>query len=183
MGLCCRSWSRTREGNRWQRKQKQTHKNEMGEKQKREDKSAESEGKGRQWKKPRDETKKSNHFNITRKRHMTKWFFWSHYFFNRREEKSSWELSPKSLACCRNPVLYEVSVGLGTSLEKVKFYSKSLWGEGEEGKKRQGRENQYDSNTREHVQWCADVHTSTLVVGVSLNPLPLRPWENLQDWK
>lgn len=65
-------------------------------------------------------------------------------FFNKREEKPSWELSPKSLACYRNSVLCKVSVEPDNSLEKMKLYSKSLLEEGKEGKKgRKGREEKF----------------------------------------
>lgn len=96
-------------------------------------------------------------------------FVWLVGSFNEKEDKPPWELSRVSLACCRNPVLYKVSVDSDNFLENVKFYSKSLWRERKErNKERKSREENLcmipaykrmfsDEQTQAHLSpscWC-----------------------------
>lgn len=103
--------------------------------------------------------KKNNQVNLTLPMKCMRTNFFLSLFFNRREEKSSWELSPKSLACCGNSVLCKASVEPDSSFKKVKLYRKSSWEERTERKKRQGGKIQYDPRTQEHVQWCTEMCT------------------------
>lgn len=46
------------------------------------------------------------------------------FFFTKREEESSWELLPTSLAGGRNSIFSKISVELDNCSEKMKLYSK-----------------------------------------------------------
>lgn len=62
-----------------------------------------------QWKKPTD---------------VSKCYCLVSFSFRKKENKSSWELPPTSLAGSRNSVLCKISVELDNCLEKMKLYSK-----------------------------------------------------------
>lgn len=90
-------------------KEKKTHKNEMG-KSRRECTGVQNqEEKHGQWKKLK---------------RCEQILFFGLFLFKKRDEKSSWELPPTSLAGTRNSVLCKISVELDNCLQKMKLYSK-----------------------------------------------------------